>query len=222
MPRFWRPWSAQYSMRGAPSSRAAKRAGTARRRASLLAGQRYVSSCERARRPVVPGVSLGHQQRSHPGALRHRAGGSVTNAMFQPTQIDVADDEGAGLATFNGRFTNPPFLFGVGGVELLGLEMTADLQVLKQSAMDNPGPRRAARRRACSSGRSRDTRRRFDWSDVEGVDEDLVVRPFGRKGEFPTVRAFDVAPCGSTSGCKRSNWLAWTSTRMAMVSLMRS
>lgn len=27
---------------------------------------------------------------------------------------------------------------------------------------------------------------------MEGVDEDLVIRPFGRKGEFATVRAFDV------------------------------
>ena len=32
----------------------------------------------------------------------------------------------------------------------------------------------------------------FDFSGVEGIDEDLVVRPFGRKGEFSTVRAFDL------------------------------
>ncbi|MGB0717423.1 MAG: di-heme oxidoredictase family protein, partial [Phycisphaerae bacterium] len=31
----------------------------------------------------------------------------------------------------------------------------------------------------------------LDTSLVEGVDEDLVVRPFGRKGEFPTTRSFD-------------------------------
>jgi hypothetical protein len=31
----------------------------------------------------------------------------------------------------------------------------------------------------------------FDVSGVEGIDDDLVVRPFGRKGEFDTVRAFD-------------------------------
>ena len=29
-------------------------------------------------------------------------------------------------------------------------------------------------------------------SNVEGIEPDLVVRPFGRKGEFPTVRSFDV------------------------------
>jgi CxxC motif-containing protein (DUF1111 family) len=32
----------------------------------------------------------------------------------------------------------------------------------------------------------------FDESQIEGIDPDLVVRPFGRKGEFSTVRAFDV------------------------------
>jgi hypothetical protein len=32
----------------------------------------------------------------------------------------------------------------------------------------------------------------IDYSEVEGIDEDLVVRPFGRKGEFATVRGFDV------------------------------
>ena len=32
----------------------------------------------------------------------------------------------------------------------------------------------------------------FDVSNVEGIEHDLVVRPFGRKGEFATVRGFDV------------------------------
>jgi hypothetical protein len=34
---------------------------------------------------------------------------------------------------------------------------------------------------------------RFDRTDLEGIDDDLVVRPFGRKGEFHTVRGFDLA-----------------------------
>ena len=33
----------------------------------------------------------------------------------------------------------------------------------------------------------------FDTSGVKGIDADLVVRPFGRKGEFATTRAFDRA-----------------------------
>jgi hypothetical protein len=31
-----------------------------------------------------------------------------------------------------------------------------------------------------------------DTSHIQGVDEDLIVRPFGRKGEFSSIRAFDL------------------------------
>ncbi len=31
-----------------------------------------------------------------------------------------------------------------------------------------------------------------DTSHVQGVDDDLIVRPFGRKGEFSSVRSFDL------------------------------
>ena len=51
-------------------------------------------------------------------------GSSSSNAMFKPTWIDPTD---GGKENFNGRFINPPFLFGSGGVELLGKEMTLDL-----------------------------------------------------------------------------------------------
>ncbi len=64
-------------------------------------------------------------------------GGVVQNAIIMPSLIDVADsfDDRVvfqsghdpslplafdGVADFNGRFANPPFLFGGGGVELLG------------------------------------------------------------------------------------------------------
>jgi hypothetical protein len=61
-------------------------------------------------------------------------GGSVTNVMFMPTQIDLKHSAQAGLVSFDGRFINPPFLFGSGGIELLGKEMTVDLQALKAQA----------------------------------------------------------------------------------------
>jgi hypothetical protein len=82
-------------------------------------------------------------------------GGIVTNAVIMPTLIDVADsfDDRVvfqaghdpslpltfdGVADFNGRFANPPFLFGGGGVEQLGKEMTADLQALLHVAETSP------------------------------------------------------------------------------------
>ena len=117
-------------------------------------------------------------------------GSASSNVMFKPAWIDPTS---GGKENFNGRFINPPFLFGSGGVELLGKEMTLDLQQLRAQAQQSPGTRVALVTKGvsfgsivCQQGSTCDT------SQVEGVDADLVVRPFGRKGEFATVRAFDV------------------------------
>lgn len=121
-------------------------------------------------------------------------GGSNNNAIFQPRNIDVDDEGGNGFADFDGRYINPPFLFGSGGIELLGSEMTLDLQALKASAQLNPGTIVSLVTHGVSFGTlSYDAQTQsFDTSGLEGIDEDLVVRPFGRKGEFATVRGFDV------------------------------
>jgi hypothetical protein len=149
-------------------------------------------------------------------------GGAVQNAIIMPTLIDVADSaddrvnfvaghdpslplEFDGEADYNGRFANPPFLFGGGGVELLGKEMTMDLQYLLDVAQ------------GASAGTvvSLDTHGvnfgyitslgggDVDLSGIEGIgftpevneerspEEVLVVRPFGRKGENFSMRDFD-------------------------------
>jgi hypothetical protein len=110
-----------------------------------------------------------------------------------PTEIDPADladfDKTAG---FNGRFSNPPFVFGSGGVELLGLEMTDDLQALRAQALEHPGTIVPLTTHGVSFGTIvADALGGVDDSNVEGLDPDLVVKPFGRKGEFATVRDFD-------------------------------
>lgn len=117
-------------------------------------------------------------------------GSGSSNAMFKPTWLDPTT---GGKENFNGRFINPPFLFGSGGVELLGKEMTLDLQQLRAQAQQNPGTRVALVTKGVSFGTiACQQDGACDTSQVEGVDADLVVRPFGRKGEFATVRAFDV------------------------------
>lgn len=52
----------------------------------------------------------------------------ANNVLFMPRFINVADIPADEAGQFNGRFINPPFLFGSGGVELLAKEMTLDLQ----------------------------------------------------------------------------------------------
>jgi len=122
------------------------------------------------------------------------SGGTNSNAMFQASAVDPADlDDLDGEAAFNGRFINPPFVFGVGGVELVGLEMTADLQALKQQAIDSPGVPVSLDTKGVNFGAIvADGLGNVDTSGVEGVSDDLVVRPFGRKGEFATTRDFDL------------------------------
>lgn len=118
--------------------------------------------------------------------------GAVSSAMFMPRNIDVSDQQGNGFADYDGRFINPPFLFGSGGIELLGKEMTADLQRLRAEAEASPETWIDLETKGVSFGQIRYIAGAFDVSRVEGIDDDLIVRPFGRKGEFPTTRSFDL------------------------------
>ena len=115
-------------------------------------------------------------------------GGSASNAMVAGGAIDP-EVRGAG---FSGRFINPPALFGAGGIQALGVEMTSDLQQLKREAQQTEGLKVRLETKGVDFGVLSFESGEFDFSGVEGIDEDLVVRPFGRKGEFSTVRAFDL------------------------------
>ncbi|MFT4647219.1 MAG: hypothetical protein ACI9X4_000429 [Glaciecola sp.] len=121
-------------------------------------------------------------------------GGANNNVLFQPKNIDVDDESGSGFAAFDGRFINPPFLFGSGGVELIAAEMTLDLQRFKALAQNVPGVDFDLITHGVSFGALKfdSAAGTLDFSNLQGIDQDLVVRPFGRKGEFATVRAFDV------------------------------
>lgn len=139
-------------------------------------------------------------------------GGNVQNAMAGPSMFDVADSSDDrvafaaghtpdlplkfdGVADYNGRFINPPFLFGGGGVELLGKEMTRNLQealaIAESSAAGTTVDlftHGVGFGYLVSEGGGE-----VNFDSVEGVDHDLVVRPFGRKGEAFSMRDFDRA-----------------------------
>jgi len=144
-------------------------------------------------------------------------GGMVQNAIIMPSLIDVADSaddrvgyalghdpdlplEPDGVADYNGRFANPPFLFGGGGVELLAKEMTVDLQWLLEVARLSPrGTVVALVTHGVNFGAvvSRGGGEVELLAEGIGLESDetpedvLVVRPFGRKGENFTMRDFD-------------------------------
>ena len=120
-------------------------------------------------------------------------GGINNSALFQPDLIDVAGENFNGIAEFTGRLINPPFLFGSGGIELLAREMTADLQNLKHQAQEKPNTPIELVTKGVSFGVIvADVADGLDTSRVQGVAEDLVVRPFGRKGDMASVREFSV------------------------------
>ena len=118
--------------------------------------------------------------------------GALGQAAF-PGVIDpdLDDSENYGHASVQGRVINPPFSFGSGGIELVGKEMTQELQAQKQLAEDNPNTAVDLEAKGVSFGSISHDGVDFDFSNVEGVGEDLVIRPFGRTGCCATVREFD-------------------------------
>jgi hypothetical protein len=146
-------------------------------------------------------------------------GGLVTNDIIVPSLIDVADsfDDRVsyvaghdpnlsltfdGVADFNGRFANPPFLFGGGGVELVAKEMTYDLQQHLATAVAAPSGTivqldthgvNFGYLQSQGGGQVDLHPEGIGPEDLTGVppEDVLVVRPFGRKGENFSMRDFD-------------------------------
>lgn len=132
-------------------------------------------------------------------------GGLNTSAMFQTGAIDVVGSNFDGVAGFTGRLINPPFLFGSGGVQLLAQEMTRELAELRDHAIANPGSEVALVTKGVDFGTIvAAANGDLDTSGAGGIDADLIVRPFGRKGEFATVRDFDIGALSFHMGMQSS------------------
>lgn len=123
------------------------------------------------------------------------AGGFAVN-VFVSEGFNNADFDSTDPQFSNERNTN--HLMGAGLVELLAREMTADLQVIRQEAL------RAARRSGKPQSRDLESKGvRFgritampdgllDLSEIDGLDSDLVIRPFSQKGVMTSLRQFTV------------------------------
>ncbi len=108
------------------------------------------------------------------------------------TQNGFLHGDGARIGAADQR--NPPHLLGLGPVALLAREMSAELQSQAESARERArteGGRveQALTTKGVSFGRVTATPDgTLDTSAVDGVDADLVVRPFGWKGHQATLR----------------------------------
>ena len=123
------------------------------------------------------------------------AGDFVAN-VFTSGGTESADFDTVDPQFSNERNTN--HMFGSGLQELLAREMTADLKALRddglKTARQTGAPVTVAlETKGVSFGEivvSPDGM--LDTAGIEGIDADLVVRPFSQKGVFPSLRNFTV------------------------------
>lgn len=112
------------------------------------------------------------------------SGTNTQNAFFR----------GDGDSTKSADERNPPHVLGLGPVAALAREMTAELQATRDDALADARERREpVRRRLRTKGVAFGHITALpdgmaDVSEVEGVDPDLVVRPFGWKGHQASLR----------------------------------
>ena len=102
--------------------------------------------------------------------------------------------DGNTLSTAEPR--NPPALWGLGWVQLIAEEMTADLQKQRQKAVDKAKlSQQSLKIELLSKGVNFgfitvQAQGEIDYAELEGVDHDLVVKPFGWRGVFKSLREF--------------------------------
>ena len=176
---------------------------TKRKRPAALAFQRTsgpdAGSCAGCHNQPVPGG----------------AGDIVANAFvsegFSNVDFDSTDPQFS-----NERNTN--HLMGAGLVELLAREMTAELKAIRRAAL---GEARAlgepVERTLSAKGIEFGTLvarpdGMIDLDRIEGVDSDLVVRPFSQKGVMTSLRQFTINAANHHHGMQASErfGIRWT------------
>lgn len=110
---------------------------------------------------------------------------------FQNTDFDNTDPQFS-----NERNTN--HLMGAGLIELLAREMTADLHALRSNALKTARQQQQPHTiklisKGVNFGRLHaQPDGSIDLTDVDGIDHDLIIRPFSQKGVITSLRQFTV------------------------------
>ncbi len=111
-------------------------------------------------------------------------------------RVDQSYLEGDGDLIALHESRNPPVLWGLGWVELLAKEMSAELknqaEQLKQKAINTKQAQWVELMvQGISFGKLKaDGLGVFNFDEVEGVDIDLEIKPFAWKGVFSDIRSF--------------------------------
>ncbi len=145
------------------------------------------------------------------------AGDFVANVFVSEGFADAEFD------TLDPQFSNErgsPALQGAGLVELLAREMTRDLQAIRAAArerarLDNREARVELVTKGVSFGHvSVEPQGFIDNSEIEGIDHDLVVRPFSQKGVFASLRQFTINALNVHHGMQATERFGsrWTDT----------
>ena len=144
--------------------------------------------------------------------------GSFTVNVFVSEGFESADFDTLDPQFSNERNTNA--LQGAGLIELLAREMTADLHGQRQSvvakARRSGQPEKIALE---TKGIAFGTLTAFadgtlDVSGLDGIDDDLTLRPFSQKGVFTSLRQFTINAMNSHHGIQASERFGadWTGT----------
>jgi hypothetical protein len=110
---------------------------------------------------------------------------------------DAADNAmllGDGVHQSTTLARNPPALVGIGLREAIAVEMNAELAEIRDAAIDEAaraghGVRKKLETKGIGFGwLTARADGSLDTSEIEGLDHDLVIKPFGRKGTLASIR----------------------------------
>jgi len=128
-------------------------------------------------------------------------------------ETDNAFLSGDGAMPSSGDARNPQALLALGVVQALALEMTRELQAQRDELLRKAGSGEGSETRLSAKGVDFGVLRagsdgRLDASGVEGVDADLVVKPFGWKGTLADLEDFSAEALQVHMGVQSDGLLA--------------
>lgn len=144
--------------------------------------------------------------------------GSFTANVFVSEGFESADFDTIDPQFSNERNTNA--LQGSGLIELLAREMTADLRaqrkavLAKARASGEPVTRSLETKGVSFGALTANPDGTLDVSQLDGIDDDLTLRPFSQKGVFTSLRQFTVNAMNHHHGIQPSERFdaEWTGT----------